>query len=50
MNEMRKPLLKISDKKIRKRKQRNRCQNAAYKQKTNSEKWKFGSNKKLGLQ
>ena len=46
---MRKPFLK----KIRsknKKKTENQCQNAACEQKTTSEKWKFNSNKKLGLE
>ena len=46
MSELGKPFLKKSDKKILK----NRCQNAACEQKTISEKWKFGSQKKLGLE
>ena len=29
---------------------KSQCQNAACEQKTTSEKWKFGSNKKLGLE
>ena len=32
------------------RKKQNQCQNAACEQKTTSEKWTFGSNKKLGLE
>ena len=32
------------------RTKKNRCQNAACEQITNSEKWKFGSNKKLSLE
>ena len=46
MSELRKPFLKKSVKKIR----NNQCQNAACEQKTTSEKWKFNSNKKLGLE
>ena len=34
---------------IKTKKKQNQCQNAACEQKT-SEKWKFGSNKKLGLE
>ena len=37
--------LKKSDKELEKN-QKSRCQNAACEQKTNSEKWKFGSNKR----
>ena len=41
MSELGKHFLKNSDKKTE-----NQCQNAACEQKTTSEKWKFGSNKK----
>ena len=44
-----KTILKKSDKK-NKKKTENQCQNAALKQKTTSEKWKFNSNKTLGLE
>ena len=36
--------------KNKKKKSKNQCQNAACDQKTTSEKWKFNSNKKLGLE
>ena len=48
MSELGKPFLeKKSDKKIKKTE--NQCQKAACEQKSTSEKWTFGSNKKLGL-
>ena len=49
MSEIGKPFLKKSVKKNYKKKQKNLCQNAACEQKTNNEKWKFGSNDKVGL-
>ena len=45
MSELGKPFLKNQI-----RKTENQCQNAACEQKNISEKWKFGSNKKLGLE
>ena len=45
MSELGKPFLKNQIKNSRK-KPKNRCQNEACEQKTISEKWKFGSNKK----
>ena len=42
------PVLKNHKKFIKKTE--NRCQNAACEQKPTSEKWKFGSNKKLSLE
>ena len=48
MIELVKPFLKKSLKKFKKTKKR--CQNAACEQNTTSEKWKFGSHKKLGLE
>ena len=47
MSELRKPFLKNQKKE---KKTKNQCQNAAFEQKTTSEKWKFISNKKLGLE
>ena len=46
MSALGKPFLKQSEQK----KTENQCQNAAREQETTSEKRKFGSNKKLGLQ
>ena len=45
MSELGKTISKKSDKKTE-----NQCKNAACEQKTIREKWKFGSNKKLGLE
>ena len=49
MSELGKPFLKNQTKNFKK-KTKNRCQNAACEQNTNSEKLKFGSHKKIGLE
>ena len=48
MIEMGKPFLQKSDENLKKK--QNQFQNAACEEKFTSEKWKFGSNKKLGLE